>query len=182
MNPARGDPQLRVEVESLLAYEAESASFIETPAADVAARMMAADSPVSIESRSGTTVGHYRLLRHIGQGGMGVVYEAEDTRLGRTVALKFLPAAVASDPRAMERLVREARAASALNHPHICTIYSVQDGGESPFIEMERLEGETLRARMTRRPLEIDEAHRLHPADARCARGRARASASCTAI
>lgn len=152
-----GDVQLRGEVESLLAYETASAAFIETPAADVAARMLVGETPVSSESRSGTTVGHYRLLGQIGQGGMGVVYEAEDTRLGRTVALKFLPPAVASDPRAMERLVREARAASALNHPNICTIYSVQDGDGSPFIEMERLDGETLRARMARQPLEIDD-------------------------
>jgi len=151
-----GAADLRAEVESLLAYETASAGFIEQPAADAAARMMVGEL-LTPESISGTTVGHFRVSHPIGQGGMGVVYEAEDTKLGRTVALKFLPASVAADPRALDRLVREARAASALNHPNICTIYSVQDGAGSPFIEMERLEGETLRARMTRQRLAIDE-------------------------
>jgi hypothetical protein len=152
-----GDAQLRGEVASLLAYETVSEAFIELPAADAAARLMIGDPPSPSESMSGATVGQFRVSHQIGQGGMGVVYEAQDTKLGRTVALKFLPATVATDPRAMERLVREARAASALNHPNICTIYSVQDGDGSPFIEMERLEGETLRARLAGRPLAIDD-------------------------
>ena len=149
------DAELRRQVESLINSHEQAADFIAAPALEVAAEMLAGDET---DALTGRTIAHYRVLSLVGAGGMGRVYLAEDTGLGRRVALKLLPEHFTHDKNQVQRFRQEARAASALNHPNILTVHEVGQVDGTEFIVTEYVEGETLRERLTRAPFGVREA------------------------
>ena len=154
-----GDENLRKEVETLLACDGRAEHFIEQPAMEVAAQVMAKDQgDANFESLIGRSVAHYRIIEKIGEGGMGIVYRAEDSRLNRQVAVKVLPELFSGDPGRLARFEREARLLASLNHPSIAAIYGFDQAESEHFLVMELVEGETLAQKISRGPLPMDEA------------------------
>lgn len=145
------DPELRREFESLLAHEGEADALLESPVWHQVASMDATVTLAPSAYAAGSTLGQYCIVGKLGEGGMGVVYRAQDLKLGRGVPLKLPTESM------FRRFEREARAAPALNHPHICTIYGLEDLGGRPAIVMEFLEGETLAARLAKSPPPLDQ-------------------------
>src|ERR1700723_3501617 len=152
-----GDDLLVEEVRSLLRSHGELGDFLEKAALDGGIQNVAQTEAPGNRDLVGQTVAHYEVLRRLGSGGMGVVYEAKDMRLGRRGALKLLPEKLIGDERALRRFAREARAASSLNHPNICTIYEVEEHDHQPVIVMELLEGVSLNQRIREGPISTDE-------------------------
>ncbi len=146
-----GEPELRNEVESLLAYDKKAQDFIEAPVFDETADLLADDAAGTLV---GETIGPFRLVGRLGAGGMGEVYLAEDTRLGRKVALKLLSRSLVGDSQSRKRFLREARLASALDHPNICTIHDIGEASGHLYIAMQYIEGKTLRQLIVDRPLD----------------------------
>lgn len=169
-----GDPDLRAEVEAFLAADAEAGGFLGMPAGELAPNLLAevTGEEEFVEDLAGRQMGPYRLLREIGGGGMGMVYEAEDTRLGRRVAVKLLPPEYSRDRKAKERFLREARAASTVDHPNLCTVHDVGESEGRLYIVLALYEGETLRERIRRGPLPLTEVREVA---IQVARGLARA-------
>src|SRR5262245_46446183 len=165
-----GDVEMRREVAELLAYDDSNADFIESPAIQIAAKNLAATTPPESQTANTTgsrRIGVYQLLQLLGRGGMGEVYLALDNRLGRKVAVKMLPAEFTTDSVRVRRFAREARAASALNHPNIITIHEIGEvfaaNGSTHYIVTEYVEGDTLRVRMAH---QTETMPSLNPAEA----------------
>jgi len=136
-----GDAELKQEVGSLLTSHHKAANFLDVPAINILAEALALESEDGGDKLVGQVISHYRVLGNLGSGGMGVVYEAEDLRLGRHVAIKLLQESDLSKSKLLQRFEHEARAISSLNHPNICTLYEVEEFENKPVIVMELLEG-----------------------------------------